>query len=125
MHIVIKLDSDSAAARLWGLLKTNWREMLSAGKPLTVTLTDRKPRNNEQNRLYWATLKDIAENAWVSGKQYSSEAWHEHFKREFIGLDEMPNGQTCGISTTTLSVEQFAGYITRIQLYAAENFGIE
>lgn len=126
MQATIVLTSDSAAQRLWAVLRNNWRAMADQGKPLAVTIAEHKSkRSNEQNRLYWATLNDIAAHAWVDGKQHSAEVWHEYFRRRFIGMEELPGGGNCGISTTTLTVPEMAGYITRIQVYAAETFGIE
>jgi hypothetical protein len=69
-------------------------------------------------------LNEIAANAWVDGKQYSAEAWHEHFKRQFIGTEELPGGSTAGISTTTLDVGAFSEYIERVIQYAAEHLGV-
>jgi hypothetical protein len=126
MQATIVLSSENAAKRLWAVLRNNWRAMADQGKPLAVTIAEhRSKRSNEQNRLYWATLNDIAAHAWVDGKQHSAEVWHEYFRRKFIGMEDLPGGGTCGISTTTLTVPEMAGYITRIQVYAAENFGIE
>jgi hypothetical protein len=76
-------------------------------------------------RLYWALLRDISDQAWVDGKQYSSEAWHAYFAGQYIGREETPGGGSIAISTTTLSVNEFADYVTRIQAYAATELGIE
>ncbi len=81
-------------------------------------------RSNPQNKLYWAALHQIADHAWVDGKQYSAEAWHENFKREFIGTEELPNGATAGISTASLDVAAFSDYIERVMHYAAERLGV-
>jgi hypothetical protein len=77
-------------------------------------------RSLDQNARYWAILREIAAVVWVDGKQFSDEAWHEHFKRTFIGCDDLPGGGTVGISTTTLTVAEFADYMTRIEQWCAE-----
>ena len=59
------------------------------------------------------------------GRQFADEAWHESFKRKFIGLAELPDGSMAGISTTTLSVAEFSDYVDRIRQYAVQHFGIE
>ncbi len=70
-------------------------------------------------------LRQISEGAFVGGRQFSDEAWHEHFKRQFIGLEELPGGGQAGISTTTLSVAEFGSYMERIEAYASTDLGIE
>lgn len=112
--------------QLHAFLKSNWTACAQAGKPLSVQVSEHKAkRSAEQNRLLWAVLHDIAESAWVGGKRYSADAWHEQCKREFIGCEELPNGATVGISTASLSVEEFSTYIERIREYASDELGIE
>lgn len=119
------LRTETNAQALYAFLKANWKAMAAQDKPLSVTVTEHKAkRNNPQNALYWATLREIAEQGWVGGKRYSDEAWHEMFKRKFIGLEELPDGSQSGISTTTLNVGDFADYINQIQAYAASELGI-
>ena len=48
-------------------------------------------RGLDQNAAMWAgPLRDIAEQAWVNRQQFSAEAWHEHFKAEFLPEDDDP-----------------------------------
>jgi hypothetical protein len=108
------------------LINANWQAMVEAGKPLAVIVQEyRAKRSLDQNRRYWLLLNNIAENAWVNGRRFSSEAWHEHFKRLHIGLEETPGGGSIGISTTSLSVGEFADYMTKVEAYAADELGIE
>jgi hypothetical protein len=126
MQRVFVLRGPIQAKMLWGFLKTNWVEMAQVGKPLQVTISEYKSKRSvEQNKRYWAILNEIAEQAFVGGKQFSAEAWHELFKRQFIGCEELPNGQMNGISTTILSVSEFGDYMTKIERYAAEELGCE
>ena len=66
----------------------------------------------------------LAEQAWVSGKQFGQDAWHEYCKRQFIGCEELPDGSQIGISTTTLNTGEMTDYQNRIQAWAAQEFGI-
>jgi hypothetical protein len=91
-----------------------------------------KPRKPDQNALMWTgPLKDIAEQAWWNGKQYTAEVWHETYKRLYLPEEEaegitkagykkwdyMPNGERVLVgSTTQLTVKGFAIYME--QLYA-------
>jgi hypothetical protein len=114
------------AEHLWNLLRNNWQAMADAGKPLAVTVQEHKAKRScAQNRLYWQRLNEIAENAWIDGKRFSAEAWHEFYKAKFIGCEELPNGGTVGISTTTLAVGDFSDYIGKVEAYAATELGIE
>lgn len=124
MRIFVLRDEQHARA-LWAFLRGNWKELAQAGRPLSVTVQEHKAkRSSDQNRLYWQRLNQIAEQAWVGGKQFSAEAWHEFFKRQLIGYEELPCGGTVGISTATLSVSEFSDYINRVEAYAATELGI-
>lgn len=122
----IVLRDDASANSLWSTLRANWRAMAASGKPIAVELREHKAkRSGEQNKRYWALLAEIADNAWLEGRQYSKEAWHAYFAAQFIGSEEMPGGGMTAISTTTLNTEEFAAYSTRIEVYAAQELGIE
>ena len=97
-----------------------------------------KSRSLDANAAMWAgPLRDIAEQAWVQGKQYSAEVWHEQFKREYLpealeAFDDelckegyqkwadLPNGQRVLIgSTTMLTAKGFALYMQAIEAFGA------
>jgi len=126
MNRTFVLRDDLNARQLWAFLRANWQALATAGTPLAVTVHEHKAkRSGEQNRLYWALLTEIAEHAWIDGRRFSKDAWHAHFAGEFIGYEEGPGGQRVPISTTTLSVPEFTGYIERVQQYATEQLGVE
>lgn len=81
-------------------------------------------RSIDQNKRYWALLRELAAVAWVDGRQFGDDVWHEQFRRWFIGSEEitLPDGTTKqqGISTTKLSVQEFGDYMARIEHWAAE-----
>lgn len=60
---------------------------------LEVVIRERKDRRTlDQNAAMWAgPLKDLADQAWVNGRQFSPEVWHEHAKREFLPEDDDPD----------------------------------
>lgn len=114
------------AASLHAFLKANAKDCAKQGKPLAVDVYEHKAKRSSQaNRRYWAILRFIADNAWIAGKQFSDECWHEHYKRRFIGLNELPNGSTSGISTTTLDVAAFTEYMRSIEVDAATTLGLD
>lgn len=98
---------------------------LQADKTLTLTASLKK-RTKPQNRRYWGrgVLAQIAEQAAVNGRLYSAEVWHEQFKRQFIGFDELPNGQIIGKSSTGLTTAEFCDFCTQVEAYAAQEFGV-
>ena len=98
---------------------------LQAGKRLVLTVSLRK-RTPKQNRRYWGrgVLAQIAEQATVGGKLYSAETWHESFKRQFIGVDELPNGEVIGKSSKTLTTAEFCNFCDQVEAFACTDLGV-
>ena len=120
------LREDRNAQALYAFLKANWRACADQGKPLAVqVMPEKSKRSQEQNRRYWAVLQEVEAQAWINGRQFAAEVWHENFKRTLLGCVDLPNGQVMGISTTTLSVGEFADYMTRVEHWATENLGVQ
>lgn len=108
-------------AQLFPFLAT----VLQGGKRWVLTVALRK-RTKPQNRRYWGrgVLAQIAEQAVVNGKLYSAETWHEQFKRQFIGVIELPNGEVIGKSSTELSTAEFCEFSDKVEAYAATELGV-
>ena len=83
-------------------------------------------RTLEQNSRYWGrgVLSQIAEKATVVGRRYSAEVWHEQFKRQFIGIEELPNGQIVGKSSAKLSIKEFSEFVDKVEAFAATELGV-
>lgn len=101
------------------------QQLMGEGAAYELVLRPMKSKRSiEQNKRYWLLLREIAATAWLNGRQFSDETWHEFFKRTFIGCDEiaMPDGTTelRGISTTKLKVDEFGDYMLQIEQWAAE-----
>jgi hypothetical protein len=108
-------------------------------RPLEVIVREeKKTRKPDQNAAMWSgPLRDIAEQAWVEGRQYSAETWHEHFKREYLPehddpeiaelakdgyrkWDHTPTGERVLVgSTTQLTVKGMARYMRQIEAEGA------
>lgn len=104
----------------------------------------KKVRTPDQNSLMWVgPLADITEQAWVNGRQYSAEVWHEFFKRKYLpeGTEEDcdrritkkwqgkwiidPEGDRILIgSTTQLSTYGMSIYMTEVEAYSATELGV-
>lgn len=108
-------------ADLWPLIKAT----LTAGKRLQLTVKPEK-RSQAQNRRYWGhgVLAQIAAQAVVGGKLYSAEVWHEQFKRQFIGVIELPNGGIQGMSSKELNTAQFCEFSDKVEAYACTDLGV-
>jgi len=123
---------------------------LEEDHPLEVLIQEHvEQRTLSQNSYYWMRLGEIAEQAWVEGKQYSTDAWHEYCKREVMPdwvknkIGEMvfkkikiPDGRndndkacfpapTIIISTADLEKEWFAKYITAVEAFGSTELGVQ
>jgi hypothetical protein len=125
------LRSPAVWHNLVALVKANAKAMLNLGSPLRIIVTtEQAKRNVEQNKRLWGHVyKCIAEQAWVNGKQFSSDTWHEYFSRKHGVCDEviLPDGEiiTRRKSTTQMTVSEFAEYMTSVEADAAMNLGVE
>lgn len=119
-------------SQLWPWIKAT----LMAGHKLTVKASVQEDdRTLIQNRFYWSAgcLGAIADQAKVSGIRYESEAWHNLFKRKFLGyeiLKEKVAGtkRTLVIrrlrSTSGLKVKAMNTYLEQVQAYATTELGV-
>ncbi len=100
-------------------------QVLQGGHRWVLTISRRK-RTKPQNARYWGkgVLAQIAAQAVVNGRLYSAETWHEQFKRDFIGFDELPNGQIVGKSSKGLSTTEFSEFCTAVEAFAATELGV-
>lgn len=102
---------------------------LEANAELEVSIRPyNSKRSIEQNRRLWKIYGELADKAWVNGRRYSAETWHEYCKGMFLGyeLKAMPDGTELKtpISTTTLNTAEMTDYQNRLQAWAAGNFGL-
>jgi hypothetical protein len=125
------LKSGNVWSVVVAFVRANAPSFAEKGEPLRVIVTaEEKQRNAQQNRFYWgAVLKAISEQAWVEGRQFDKDAWHEYFARKFGVLDEvtLPDGEiiTRRKSTTQMSVGEFSQYLNDVQAYATSELGVE
>lgn len=118
---------------------------LDTNNPLEMVLREEvKPRKQDQNSLMWSCqLKCISEQAYVNGRTYSAEVWHEHMKELFLPetfqssehqaeivkegyrkYDISPSGKRILVgSTTELTIKGFAIYLQQVEAFGA-NLGV-
>jgi hypothetical protein len=120
------IRDEKILARALAMIRGNWQAMAASAHPMVVHLsTEAATRSQEQNRRYWALLADIAASAWVDGKQFSKDAWHAHFVGLLLPKIEGPHGEMFPVSTTTLTVREFAHYMGQVEAYAATELALE
>ena len=116
-------------AQAWAVIKGQLypflAQVLQGGKRWVLTVSLRK-RTKAQNRRYWGNgvLKQIADQAAVNGRLYSAETWHEQFKRQFIGVIELPSGEVIGKSSADLTTAEFCEFCDQVEAYAATHLGV-
>jgi hypothetical protein len=124
--LTIELHSRQQAwAAIKGQLFPFLANVLQGGGRWVLAVTRRK-RTSAQNRRYWGpgVLSQVAAQAVVNGRLFSSETWHEQFKRQFIGVIELPNGEVVGKSSTDLSTSEFSEFCDKVEAYAATDLGV-
>lgn len=103
--------------------------------PLGIEIVAReivKARKPDQNGYYFMRIGEIAEQAWVAGKQFSKDAWHEYAKKNILPeeittkdgevcskWEQTPDGGMSVISTTRLERGCFAEYTNAVEAFGA------
>lgn len=113
---------------------------IDADKPLQIVVSEYKaPRKLDQQALLFAgPMRDIAEQAWIGGRQYSIEVLHEFLKREllpeefdpdlcqegYVKWQTDPAGNPVMVgSTTKLTKKGFSAYLEGVFAFGA-NLGV-
>jgi len=120
------LDRKQAWAEIQSKVFPFLATALQSGRRWVLTIQP-ETRSLAQNRRYWGrgVLAQVAEKAVIGGRRYSAEAWHEQFKRQFIGVVETPDGRVMGASSKKLTIKEFAEFCERVEAYASTELGVE
>lgn len=118
-------NRQQAWAAIKGQLYPFLAQVLQGGHRWVLTVAKRK-RTKPQNRRYWGNgvLAQVAAQAVVNGRMFPAEVWHEQFKRQFIGVIELPCGQVIGMSSTELDTSAFSDFCAQVEAYAATELGV-
>lgn len=130
------LREQSHFDRMVSAIRQNWAAAALEGTPLGVRVSPYKQsRSDEQNALMWVWLGQIAQDAWIAGKQFGAEVWHEHCKQAFYPDEnsrgdkkwrELPDGSMqCVGSTTRLDAQEMSDYMNKLAAFAANELGVE
>lgn len=132
---VFVLWGEQQAAALHAFLKQNAKAMADQKLPLEVSVSVHRPKASDQQRAaMWLVYQQMAEQAWIAGRQFDAETWHEHCKREFLpeetsrGVQKwrlLPNDQReLRMSTEQLNKAEKSEYLSKVMAFAA-SLGVE
>lgn len=130
------LKDESQWKLLVAFVKANAAAMAEQGKPLAARVYRYSPRASDKQRaLIWICNDQIAEQAWVGGRKYDAETWHEHCKRELLpdetakGVKKwrhLPDGsRVLAMGTEDLDRAEKSLYIDALIAWAATEVGVE
>lgn len=106
---------------------------IDEARPLQVMVSEEmKQRGLDANAYYWVRIGEIADQAWLEGRQYNDDCWHEYAKRNIMPDEitlkdgtvrskwiELPDGSLTVVSTTQLERKCFATYTTMVEAFGA------
>jgi hypothetical protein len=110
--------------------------IIANGQPVRVLVEEKEDdRSLQANRYYWGVcLREISEQASIEGQRYAVDAWHELFKRQFLGF-EVVKVKVAGRkkptiirrlrSTTKLKVKAMSKFIDEVHAFAAVDLGVQ
>ena len=110
--------------------------VIANGRPAQIVAKEHDDdRTLRQNKFYWgACLRDISEQARIGGQRYTVDAWHELFKRQFLGFEvtkvlvagrKRPTVIRRLRSTARLKVRAMSKYLDEVQAFAATELGVQ
>jgi hypothetical protein len=113
-------------------IKDNAQACIERGSPLRVIVTEEDAdRLDEQIAYYFGiVVQSTAEQAWIGGRQYSKEVWHEQFSQMFLPQKEivLPTGQQVlkrqSIARGHIGVRAMAKFTKEVEAYVTQELGV-
>jgi hypothetical protein len=125
-----KITSDGALKAACSFVQSNWQALNDAGTPIFLIVSSaEEKRRAAQNRYYWKIIiGSIVEQAWIHGKQFHADVWHEFCATKF-GIHKeltLPDGRIIlkRLSTSEMSVRDFSEYIEKCAAYGAQELAV-
>lgn len=126
------LNGPAVAKVLWNFLKSNCKPFADKGTPLRVIVTEEEmDRLDEQIAYYFGPcMKQITEQAWIEGRQYPKEVWHEHLAKLFLPFKELtlPDGEIVikrgSVARGKISMKNMSKFLLQVESYAAAELGV-
>lgn len=111
------------------------RLMIADGKRVRIRCEEAADvRSLRQNAFYWGhVLNEISLQAVNLGERWIDEAWHQLFKRMFLGyryereevVGRPPRAVRVLRSTTELSVKQMSAYLEQVIAFGVTDFAVQ
>ena len=126
-----KEDAHHAAQRVYAFAQ----ELIVAGKGCEIVAKEAEDdRTLRQNRFYWGViLREISEQATIEGQRWAADAWHELFKRQFLGF-KISKVRVAGRkravvsrslkSTREISVKAMSKFLEQVQAFAVTDLAV-
>ncbi len=126
------LDTPAAGVVLVNFLKSNCATFVERGTPLRVTVTEEEvDRLDLQIAFYFGPLmKQVCEQAWVEGKRFPKEVWHEYFSKMFLPSTELtlPDGEIVvkrgSVARGKISLKKMNVYLLEVEAYCGTELGV-
>jgi hypothetical protein len=132
LHFSFVLRDQAAVQQMWATLRPHFGPAIRAGLPLRVEVSQGEPdRRDGTAAHYWGhILKDIAEQALVSGRHHDAKTWHEYLAGKFLPVVEIvtPDGELVrrrsSIARGQISEKKMRAYLQEVEAYAGAELGV-
>lgn len=132
IHREFTLSGPAVWTAVTAFVKANAQAMIQKGKALRIIITeDDADRLDEQIAYYFGVvIKTISEQAWIDGRQFGKEAWHEQLARDFLPPIEiqLPDGEIVirrqSIARGKIGVKAMAKFTQEVTAFAATEIGV-
>ena len=124
MQKLFILRDATVAEAAKAFISLNWASMAKDAPMVLEISAEGQKRSNSANRRYWALLGQIAEQAWVEGRQYGAEAWDRYFAGRLLGFIELPDQGETQWSPAKLNSNAFSAYVDRVEAIAQAELGV-
>jgi hypothetical protein len=127
-----RLNSANEAGAMLAFVRSNAKPFAEKGTPLRVIVTEEEhDRVDEQIAYYFGVVvKTIAEQAWIGGRQYSKDEWHEELAKRFLPSKELtlPSGEIVikrgSVARGHISFKKMTKFIQEVEAFAASELGV-
>lgn len=132
LHREFVLSGPGVWPTLTRLVKENAAAFAKKGTPLRVIVTEEEVDRLDTQIAYYfgVVVRNIAEQVWIGGKQFSKDAWHEELAARFLPTRELvtPSGEIVlkrsSVARGQISVKRMTQYVQEVEAWAASEYGV-
>lgn len=129
--VATREDAHRVMTAAYGMAK----QLLADGKSVHIQVNQHEDdRSLRVNAFYWGcVLPCISSQAMLQGQRWTVDAWHELFRRQFLGYEVkrlVVAGKKKKLvirrlrSTSVLKVRAFSKYLDELQAFAVTDLGV-